>query len=154
MQAVRSHRHPPFKLDVSKSLTPASHSLTEVAAFRKRKSLIRFVIVEGRCCTGYKASHVEQLEGAFLDWCELRIEHEGRGAIAHRHGVAGDVARSASSDWKLCTGKSSSVRLCYLAFGGFERHALATMEARAASRRLVMVVEQNGLERWRMCHSR
>ena len=34
--------------------------------------------------------HVEELEGALLNGGGLWIEHEGRGAVAHGHGVAGE----------------------------------------------------------------
>ena len=59
------------------------------------------------------------------------------------------VARSAMSDWKLWTGRSSSVRLvAALRLAALERVALATTEAAGRlGGGLVVIVEQDGLER-------
>src|ERR1700722_18291289 len=66
------------------------------------------------------------------------------------------VARSASSEWKLCTGRPSSVSpvVCFF-IAAFERCACATTLRRCASAASLSVSSNSiGASFWRICHSR
>ena len=78
------------------------------------------------------------------------------GVIAVTMVLRAKVARSASREWKLCTGSPSPVRrvIC-LATAPGERCAVATtLERRASAAALSVSSNSIGARRWRMCHSR
>jgi hypothetical protein len=91
--------------------------------------------------------HIEELEGALLDRCQLRIEQEG--AIAHRHGVAGEGGEIGDEGLEAVYRQIVVGALGIdLALCGFGASCFGDDgSAGGVGCRLVVIVEQDGLER-------